>query len=74
MKYLNLLLLFVTASVGSQNIALKWSKKTESKENVTILGGKDGQYVTRYRSSDKNLVFRVYDKDMNLKNEKIIGG
>ena len=72
MKYLNLLLLFVTASVGSQNIALKWSKKTESKENVTILGGKDGQYVTRYRSSDKNLVFRVYDKDMNLKNEKIV--
>lgn len=72
MKYLNLLLLFVAATVSAQNIELKWAEKIKTKESVFILGGRDGNYYTRHRNSDKNLVCRSYDKDMTLKDEKIV--
>lgn len=72
MKYLKLMLLLITASVSSQNIELKWAEQIKTKEPVYILGGKDGQYFTRHRNSDKNLVCRAYDKNLTLKNEKIV--
>lgn len=72
MRYLNLLLFLLTFSAYSQNVELKWAEKIKTKEYVSILGGKDGKYYTRHRDDDKNLVCRSYDKDLNLKDEKIV--
>lgn len=72
MKYLNLLVLLLTFSVYSQNVELKWAEKIKTKDNVSILGGKDGKFYTRHRDSDKNLICRAYDKDLNLKDEKMV--
>jgi hypothetical protein len=72
MKYLKLVVFLLTFSVYSQNIELKWADKIKTKEYVSILGGKNGSYYTSHRDDDKNLVCRSYDKNLNLKDEKIV--
>ncbi|OYU80242.1 MAG: hypothetical protein CFE23_10065 [Flavobacterium sp. BFFFF1] len=70
MKHLKLLLLLFAASGFSQEVELKWAEKIKTKHEVTILGGKDGHYYTRHRNGDKELICRIYDKDLKLVNEK----
>lgn len=72
MKYLKLLLVFATFSLYGQQIELKWAEKIKTKEYVSILGGKDGKYYTQHKDDDDHLVCRMYDKNLNLKNEKIV--
>jgi hypothetical protein len=72
MKYLKLLLLVLAGNLYSQSVELKWAEKIKTRENVVILGGKNGVYYTRHRNNDKELVCRSYDKNLNLKDEKIV--
>jgi hypothetical protein len=72
MKYLKLVVFLLTFSAYSQNIELKWAEKIKTKDQVSVLGGRNGNYYTSHRDNDKNLVCRSYDKDLNLKNEQIV--
>ncbi len=72
MRKLKLLLLLSTFSMYAQNVELKWAERIKTKGFVSILGGKDGRYFTQHKDDDDQLVGRIYDKDMNLKAEKVI--
>lgn len=72
MKYITLVLLLLTFSAYSQEVELRWAERIKTKETVSILGGKDGKYFTAHRDDDKQLVCRSYDKQMNLKDEKVV--
>ena len=72
MKPLKLLLLLTSFSIYAQNVELRWAEKINTRGDVSILGGKDGKYYTTHRDNDKHLVCRVYDKSLNLKDEKTV--
>lgn len=72
MKKLFIILLLGFQCINAQEITLKWSEKIETKSDVTILGGKKGFYYTTYVNKKDELIGRTYDKNLSLKNEKII--
>lgn len=72
MKYLRLLVIFITLNASSQEVSLTWAEKIKTKGNVFILGGKDGKYFTGHTDKNDNLICRSYDKDLKLEQEKDI--
>ncbi len=72
MKNFKVVIFLLTFSAYAQDVELRWAEKIKTKDQVSILGGKDGMYFTQHRNDDKNLICRSYDKEMKLKNEKII--
>jgi len=66
-----LCLLLVINSYG-QDISLRWAEKIKTKGQVSILGGKNGQFYTTHTNNNDELVGRIYDETMNFTNEKII--
>lgn len=72
MKKFQIVFFLLTLTAYSQDIELRWADKIKTKEQVSILGGKDGMYFTQHRNDDKNLICRSYDKTMTLKNEKVV--
>lgn len=72
MKKILLVAFLSIQGIYAQDITLKWAEKIPTKANVSILGGKNGLYYTTYRNKEDQLVGRTYDRNLNLKNEKII--
>lgn len=65
-----LLLLLLCGSSMAQNVELRWSDKIKTKEDVYVLGGKNGVYYTRYKDNDDRMVCRKYDSNLNMVSEK----
>lgn len=72
MKSIKLLVILTSFSIYSQNVELRWAEKINTRGEVSILGGIDGKYYTSHRNSDNQLVCRVYDSGLNLKDEKTV--
>jgi hypothetical protein len=72
MKYFIIVLFLLTACAYAQEIELRWAEKIKTKEYVAILGGKNEMYFTTHKDDDKQLVCRSYDKNMQLKDEKVV--
>lgn len=72
MKRLVLVLMLCIQGVYAQDITLKWAEKIPTKGNITVLGGKKGVFYTTHVNKDDELIGRAYDKDLKLKNEKVI--
>ena len=70
MKKIYYFLLLSCSISFAQNIDLRWSEKIKTKEDVFVLGGKNGVYYTRYKGEDDRLICRKYDKNLNLISEK----
>lgn len=72
MKKIAVLLILIFQKSYSQDITLKWAEKIPTRGSVNVLGGKNGLFYTTHTNNDNNLVGRTYDKELSLKNEKII--
>ena len=72
MKSIKLIVLLSSFSLFSQNVELRWADKINTRGEVSILGGLDGNYYTSHRNSDNQLICRVYDKMLTLKDEKTV--
>ena len=71
MKYKTLfLLLLMGMAVSAQKIELRWSDEIKTKENVYLLGGKNGNYFTRFKNNDDQMIIRKFDKQLKLIEEK----
>lgn len=72
MKKIAVLLILIFQNSYSQDITLKWAEKIPTRGSVNVLGGKKGLFYTTHTNNDNFLVGRTYDKELSLKNEKII--
>lgn len=64
--------LFIAQVTYSQQISLRWAEKIPTRGNISILGGKNGKFYTTHRGKENELIGRIYDKNMNMVEEKNI--
>ncbi len=72
MKKTAIVLFLCLQSIFAQEITLNWAEKIPTKGYLTLLGGKKGLFYTTHINTKDQLIGRTYDKELKLKNEKII--
>lgn len=73
MKYLGFFMLFLTLGVQAQQIDLTWSEKIKTKKkNISVLGGKEGNYFTGHANNDNYFVCRKYNNKMKMVKEEVV--
>ncbi|OWP75170.1 hypothetical protein [Flavobacterium oreochromis] len=72
MKKILFIIGFLSQLSVSQEVELRWAEKIPTKSQVSILGGKNGNYYTTYVDRKDKIFARSYDQFLNLKSEKEI--